>query len=739
MNKIFITFILLTIIFFTNTQFAREILIYADSISYDNEKNLIARGNAKIISNDEIITSDLVIVNREINKIILPTKFNFKDNKNNYYSGSSGIFSKNFEHSEINDVKLKLSDGSRIVGKKAIKNNDIEIVTKGSFTACNSKINIKNFICPIWQIDGEKILHDSENLFLYQKHAKIKIFNLPILYVPYLVTPSPLRKERKSGFLTPSMRLNFLDSKTSQSLRLPYYFNLDIDKELTFTPIINYGGGVDSSQRMLFDYNQIISGGYFNVDLSMDTTIENQNNEDWFQNGSIVTNYNKNINEKFNFSINSALQTSRTYIRNTDPNNLLSYETSLSSTLNINGYNFYKNNDQINFNISTYQVVQANEDNKKIPTVLPYVKYIYEDEIKNNINYRNEVEIYNIFRDLGTEDHAQKQKKVSLASSITQDKYIFNSKVNFKAELHNQYFITENKVINDKDESNENYRLFPMTGLFIETPLKYKNKEYVITPKIGLIMNSHQKNSLEISNEVSTNNNFNLISQSNLNRFKGTDKLDNSKRMFYNFDIKKENITINLLQNYEFTPNSDYNKEIGIQNHLSDLLVNSSYEDKNYRINHNLRYNPHIEAVKKQEIEFKNTNILGDLSLKYLDEKKDTNNILENGNEVITFGFKSKKFKEFSDFNINSSYNLIEDKYNEYALGYNYYDECFGIKLDFQRKFYEDTDLKPRDTLTLMFSFKHLGSYKSTNLAVSENDKQDIEWIATDANNELFN
>ena len=27
-----------------------------------------------------------------------------------------------------------------------------------------------------------------------------------------------------------------------------------------------------------------------------------------------------------------------------------------------------------------------------------------------------------------------------------------------------------------------------------------------------------------------------------------------------------------------------------------------------------------------------------------------------------------------------------------------------------------------------MFSFKNLGSYKSTNLAVSETDKQDIEW-----------
>ena len=38
-----------------------------------------------------------------------------------------------------------------------------------------------------------------------------------------------------------------------------------------------------------------------------------------------------------------------------------------------------------------------------------------------------------------------------------------------------------------------------------------------------------------------------------------------------------------------------------------------------------------------------------------------------------------------------------------------------------------------------MFSFKNVGSYKSTNLAVSETDKQDIEWEPFDVNNEKFN
>ena len=37
-----------------------------------------------------------------------------------------------------------------------------------------------------------------------------------------------------------------------------------------------------------------------------------------------------------------------------------------------------------------------------------------------------------------------------------------------------------------------------------------------------------------------------------------------------------------------------------------------------------------------------------------------------------------------------------------------------------------------------MFSFKNIGSYKSSNLAVSENDKQDINWESNDINNNMF-
>ena len=397
--KLINIFLIINILFFNGYQNAKEVLIYADNISYDEKENLIAKGNVKIISENRIIQSNLIIYNKIKEIYILPIDFNFKDEGGNFYYGSSGYFSNDLEEAEIMDSKILLNDGSRIVGNKTKRKGSIDIVSKGSYSSCTSRINIKNFECPIWQLDGEKIIHDSENLLLYQKHSKMRIFNIPVLYLPYLVTPSPLRKKRKSGFLNPSLSFNFINTETPQSIKLPYYFNIDIDKELTFTPIINYGGGTDSKQRMLFDYNQIISGGNFNFDISTDTTINENNSSKWFSDASLILDYEKNINETYNIKANSVLQTTQTYLRSSDPNNLYSSNTSLSSSIKLNGYGVLNNNDRLYVNTTTYQVVQANEDNRTTPTSLPYINYNGGFKKFKKIDYENSYQYYNIFRE----------------------------------------------------------------------------------------------------------------------------------------------------------------------------------------------------------------------------------------------------------------------------------------------------------------------------------------------------
>ena len=73
--------------------------------------------------------------------------------------------------------------------------------------------------------------------------------------------------------------------------------------------------------------------------------------------------------------------------------------------------------------------------------------------------------------------------------------------------------------------------------------------------------------------------------------------------------------------------------------------------------------------------------------------------------ETINYSFLSKKFSKFSNINLSGLYDLKEEINKEYTISYSYFDECFGINLDFNRKSYQEDNLKPQDILTIMFSF----------------------------------
>ena len=728
MKKIYLFIISFLFLIITTQHSAKEILIYANSINYDSQSNIIGKGNVKIISGNEIIMSDLIIINEETDKITLPVNFSYKDNKNNYYFGSSGEFTKNFENGTINDVKILLNDGSRIVGKKALKTGKTDLINKGVYSPCSSKIQIKNFICPVWQVESEKLLHDREKLFLFQKHAKMRILNVPVFYLPYIVSPSPLRKKRKSGFLNPSVNFNFLDTKTSQSITIPYYFVISEDKEMLLTPTINYGGGVDASQRIISEYDQLISGGAIGIKISTDTNLENDNNESWLRDASIITNFDKNLNEKFKINLNSAFQTSPTYLRRADQNNILNRKNSLNTSVNLDGYYLKKIDDHLNVNISGYQVIKNNEDNKTTPVIFPYIRYSAGTQIIGKTKYNQKFSFYNIFRDLSTNDHAQQQQKIYHNLSTDYEFYRLKSKINFKTELISQFYNIENKKISGNDYNGTYARMFPMSGLSLEAPLINRKRNMTITPKLSLILNGSQPSSDKVSNEESTNNSYSLLNSKELNRYTGTDKLDNSKRINYGIDISKDLLKLSLSQSYEFDANSNYNKDMGLKDYMSDLLGSINYDGLNNDLQYDFRFNVDQGLIKSQSFTYKNANIIGTSEIKYSQERVENNSILESGTETLDIGFSSNKFFNYSKINLSSTFDLIKDDPTKYKFGYSYFDECFGVNLDFNRSFYSDRDLKPADTLTLMFSFKYLGSYKSTNLAVSEIDKQDIQW-----------
>ena len=96
-----ITILFLITITFKN-QNATEVLLYADDISYDKNKNLIAKGNAKIIYQNRIITSDLII-SSIFNKTLFENIISFLKSKGFKFDD----FDKIYKHSSIKDIFKK--------------------------------------------------------------------------------------------------------------------------------------------------------------------------------------------------------------------------------------------------------------------------------------------------------------------------------------------------------------------------------------------------------------------------------------------------------------------------------------------------------------------------------------------------------------------------------------------------------------------------------------------------------
>ena len=108
-----------------------------------------------------------------------------------------------------------------------------------------------------------------------------------------------------------------------------------------------------------------------------------------------------------------------------------------------------------------------------------------------------------------------------------------------------------------------------------------------------------------------------------------------------------------------------------------------------YKINYFLRYDTHYDSLKQQNIAISSENEFGNIDLNYIDQKTDNNNILEDHIETFTYDYKSKDIRKYSNLSFNGIYDMQSNANKEYNVGYNYLDECFGLALTFNRKFYD--------------------------------------------------
>ena len=110
------------------------------------------------------------------------------------------------------------------------------------------------------------MLHDNKKKTIYYDNALIKVYDIPIFYLPRLAHPDPSVK-RRTGFLPPTL----INTKNLGSgFKVPFYIALDKDKDFTFTNKLYVDENplhIGEYRQAFKDSNLILNMGYMLVCL----------------------------------------------------------------------------------------------------------------------------------------------------------------------------------------------------------------------------------------------------------------------------------------------------------------------------------------------------------------------------------------------------------------------------------------------------------------------------------------
>ena len=670
-------FTVLLVLINNNLKAEQEIKIISDKISVDNENDTIhATGNVLILGDKIFSRSDEIIYNKKIKQIKSNGKIDFKDEYENSYFLNELVTNDSFTEFSADSVKIRLKDDSRLVGSKIVKKNKLNIISDAEYTPCiEENYLIEN--CPGWKMKASKVYHNLETKTVHYDHARIHIFNIPVLYLPYFAHPDPSVK-RKTGFLMPTIKN---DGQLGDIISLPFFYNIAGNKDLTFTPNFQSKG----NNFFEVNYRHKNNLGLLDIDTSINDNGDNLGTRNhFFLNADINNNYG---------SLQAYLQTSNndTYMRKNNINNL----TVLKSGIE---FNRFKDDTSLYLKTLSYKNLTI-QDGEQWEHVYPEIEYnissfmdgYIDGNVSLNNNFTNYKSIDNSKTVLGSSQFNWSKSSINRKTGLTFDNSL------------NARIVTSSKDFEGSVPDEENVLFFPQVSSKIKYPLIKLNKNYTqtLSPIIMPILAPYNNYT-----DSQTINNSNVFS---LNRATGLDKWESGPRINYGLewflDIQnKFDAKITIAQSAKINKNkSDTSEEV------SDYVVISKF---NFSPN---KYIDNSIILDRNKIDIKETNINAFFDFdrfKFAIDHDYTSSRYATGSEQIRVGGNILMGNDFS-FNFTGSRDLNTNNNIGYQYGVLYENDCLGIDFNYYRDLTKDRDISESDGLSLTVILKPFGSTNS--------------------------
>ncbi len=595
--------------------------------------------------------------------------------------------------SYINDKSFKIDERNkpRIFAntfKMSGKNTEF---AKSIFTLCDYRKKDK---CPPWSIQASKMFHDSQKKTIYYDNAVVKIFDLPIFYLPKLSHPDPSVK-RRSGFLVPSIS----DSKNlGYGLSIPYFFDINKDKNFTFSNQFF----VDENPLFTGEYHQAFRNSSFIADFgytegynNISATKTEGSKSHFFS--KFVKNF-KGENESEN-SISLSLQTvsNDKYLKLYKlKSNLVDYnQDTLESSLNFS----HEDNDIFfGFNASVFETLKENY-NDKYEYILPEItldKNIFANETLGNLNLQTNLRAHNY--------------DTNKLTNFNVNDLFWNSKDFIHKTGIESKFLGNIKNINYESKNVSKYKDDPTSEVFgalgYQSQIKLeknvgKNQHFLI-PKFFVRYAPGSMRKETSGSKLSPIKAFSIDRLDHINNFEngltGTFGID------YQIKGNDTNFDFSLAQIVNNEENKKMSSQSSLDEKVSDLVGEANLNiNKKFDLSYDFAIDQNYKELNYNDLGAKMNFGALDIDFNYLQEK---NHI---GNKDY---FKTKFAYNNSDkamLSFETKRNLITNSAEFYNLSYEYLNDCLRAGLVYRREFYNDPELEAENSLFFKITLTPFG------------------------------
>lgn len=674
--------------------------VTADELTHDKELDTItARGNVEVQYGAVILIADTV--SYQPGKDLATASGNVvlteEDGTTTFtdYAELSGDLKNGFTHA----IRIILTDGSRSSASHAARSD-------GTSTTLEDAVYSPCDTCgddpAIWQVKAARVTHDQNAKEIRYSHARIELFDVPVLYTPYLSHPDPSVK-RKSGLLPSSWQSN---NDLGSSFSLPWFQVIDDQQDITLTPTLTSKEGI------------VLGGQYRGVGQKAFLSVQ----------GSITRDSKERIRNHISakglYAIDDTWRAGADINLTSDPTYLRRYRIGAPAFLESRGY-LEGFNRRSYASLESFYFQNTGGPLKKgyeIPFVTPMGNLNYSSEPDHRGAWTTlDVSAASVNRTSGPKSQ---RASTSLGWHLPYIGPIGDS-WRLDVNLHGDAWHVSD--VPDKENVGHRYtgtigRAIPEAILTWSLPLERQHVGWseVLEPTIQGIVSPRGGNNRKVPNEDSLDFELDDINLFSANRFTGHDRAESGLRVNYGLRYTVYGSKLGIIdtlagQTWRRHPDGLFSGTSGLNDTFSDYIGRLAiYPNPNFSAAWRVRLDRDNGTIQRNDF---STTIGPDIlrtTFGYVSTQRPAIEDNTTGERKEFYTVASSRISRYWRAQVSGRWDMAQGGGPITTLGsLGYEDECVGLTLQAGRGYTHDRDYTGGTFIGLVLSLKTLGDYNT--------------------------